>query len=775
MTRSSLRRTSSTRDYYCHPPSASSSYSSSLLWQEGSHLTRQQQHPQTPLIPAIQPSSSSLTSASSSSSSWSSSLRLIRSCTSGESIKQQVHTTTSSPPYSYHYHPDDKENQNDPSRHRNGASMLNHHQDKRENNKVKSFKQQPKKIKNRLSSGSGGSSTSRGRILQKMFEARKSSTNDRHSDDHPQGLVILSPDPRPSNQRLPRGNTVEQDDDTVVVQNLHHRQDDDHEQNPTTARRPSKESDVPIEPMNFASWPVLSSQQASTTAMESTTEFQQQQQEPAQPKPAKQPQQPLPRVNSSMTLAQLYQEAACRGVTVPQDYREPEPSDTQKQKQQQDFLLQLLIPGSIRISATQVGKEYQELLHQMQQETVLLQTTQQGQEKDHLAVPPVPIQPALDRKRKQESDGPLLDQNHHHQQQEGQEERQRQSISSYRWDPPSTFKKHIIFPADPNTHPDGSQGKGYTVWCSFAPGTSTAPLLEFDSTWSSPHDAATRARYLYHWKNCWGFPSQPPVERVFEKSQRYGVHRPSHSSSCWRVGVVTDAEFDKLPHATRKRHIFDLYSDSELEKQEQQQVDEHEETEKDHQTTREQEQQQGEQSVDSVSFETKQEQERQTKWDATKQFEPEIMFLSETNLRLDGNQGNGYTVWYTFGFADDDDWGLEEDDQNTAAIELKREFDSTWPTVEQANARARFLFYWKNCWGLEPHELEDISAKGDNMVLESSTRNGLLLYSIQFEGMDCWTVGVVEDQEYPKLEEDRKKKRNSSNNTVPACYTLSSI
>ncbi|KAL7556212.1 hypothetical protein ACA910_017371 [Epithemia clementina (nom. ined.)] len=340
--------------------------------------------------------------------------------------------------------------------------------------------------------------------------------------------------------------------------------------------------------------------------------------------------------------------------------------------------------------------------------------------------------------------------------------------SSYRWDPPSVYKKHIIFPSLQNTDPQPSQGKGFTVWCSFGDGltrssrieksnhatTLEIALQEFDSTWDNLKDAQDRAQYLYHWKNCWGFQKGSNSDKfggteeaghAFQKLQKHTMPANSSSSSsmqlrCWTVGVVTDQEFASLENATLRRHKFDWYSNVEMDKEEEKQ---------------DQEKKNG------------QENEENRKWDAAKTFEPHILCPGADNQRLDGNNnGKGYTVWYTFGFADDQQWGNhqgngndvnskdqaeEKQNEDSGDALLQREFDSTWSTPQEANARARYLFYWNNCWGLSAQELEQILAKGENMVLQSSTCQGLELWNVQIEGMDCWTVGVVADQDYPKL------------------------
>ena len=171
----------------------------------------------------------------------------------------------------------------------------------------------------------------------------------------------------------------------------------------------------------------------------------------------------------------------------------------------------------------------------------------------------------------------------------------RGSSTGYRWDPPGRFEKHIVFPSYQNTNPPPTQnhhGSGYTVWCSYDGPTisrtttsitsscssnsspevgsnSKTPKQEFDTTWDTFDDAQARARYLYHWKNCWRSSSHQSEEDVYRVRWDQRSEEPDQPKygqpfgtwpqrSCWRVGLVTNQEFAHLPHATRRRHTFDL-------------------------------------------------------------------------------------------------------------------------------------------------------------------------------------------------------------------------
>jgi hypothetical protein len=64
----------------------------------------------------------------------------------------------------------------------------------------------------------------------------------------------------------------------------------------------------------------------------------------------------------------------------------------------------------------------------------------------------------------------------------------------------------------------------------------------------------------------------------------------------------------------------------------------------------------------------------------------------------DGNKMQGYTVCCSSGYGSSR-WHSYQGPPN-------KEFDTTWKTDEEANARARYLFYWKNCYGISAEELD---------------------------------------------------------------------
>lgn len=72
---------------------------------------------------------------------------------------------------------------------------------------------------------------------------------------------------------------------------------------------------------------------------------------------------------------------------------------------------------------------------------------------------------------------------------------------------------------------------------------------------------------------------------------------------------------------------------------------------------------------------------------------------------------SGFTVWSSFGYGNDG-W-------HSYAGPPPKEFDSCFPSIKEAHARARYLFYVKNPWGLGVEELirEEIFEEAGGMTL----------------------------------------------------------
>jgi hypothetical protein len=137
-----------------------------------------------------------------------------------------------------------------------------------------------------------------------------------------------------------------------------------------------------------------------------------------------------------------------------------------------------------------------------------------------------------------------------------------------------------------------------------------------------------------------------------------------------------------------------------------------------------------------------QEQEEQRKrdepWNAETQFKKSIITLSSANRMPGGSSMKGFTVWCS-------DWSTspyKNDEPRT------KYFDSTWSNQADANERARYLFYWKNCWGDDPENIELGEEAGSRKNI-----GGLIQYCCSADGGSSWRVGVAPDSAYPYLDE----------------------
>ncbi|EJK73837.1 hypothetical protein THAOC_04519, partial [Thalassiosira oceanica] len=138
--------------------------------------------------------------------------------------------------------------------------------------------------------------------------------------------------------------------------------------------------------------------------------------------------------------------------------------------------------------------------------------------------------------------------------------------------------------------------------------------------------------------------------------------------------------------------------------------------------------------------EEKAEKERQKKWLREYNFKPHIYNLSKKNLDPKGNGSKGWTVWCSDGYGNDG-WHSYEGPPT-------KHFDSTFATKEDANARARYLFYWKNSYGFRVEEMYNHCQEDDKRV----TGEGLVEYTVHPDDSTIWTVAVVPDSAFPYLD-----------------------
>lgn len=139
----------------------------------------------------------------------------------------------------------------------------------------------------------------------------------------------------------------------------------------------------------------------------------------------------------------------------------------------------------------------------------------------------------------------------------------------------------------------------------------------------------------------------------------------------------------------------------------------------------------------------KEEEERRKKWDPKTHFKPKIIEPSDKNMDPDGNKKKGFTVWSSDGYGNDG-WHSYEGPPD-------KEFDSTFATKKDANARARYMFHWKNPWGHEPEIIME------EEEVEESMNDGLVTYVVSPPDSSTWTVSVVPDAAFSYMENSTHK------------------
>lgn len=124
--------------------------------------------------------------------------------------------------------------------------------------------------------------------------------------------------------------------------------------------------------------------------------------------------------------------------------------------------------------------------------------------------------------------------------------------------------------------------------------------------------------------------------------------------------------------------------------------------------------------------------EHKLQWNADEQFPMGIINPTSMNKKPGGSKMKGYTVWCSCG----DRYFMPHD----------KEFDTTWKSIADANSRARYLFYWKNCYGIDAEDVEC------DEFQEGETLDGLKNYTVSPADSQIWSVGVVPDQAFRFLD-----------------------
>eukprot|EP00934_Nitzschia_sp_Nitz4_P000859 Nitzschia sp. Nitz4//scaffold184_size43902//16498//18555//NITZ4_007281-RA/size43902-processed-gene-0.4-mRNA-1//1//CDS//3329539648//859//frame0 len=143
-----------------------------------------------------------------------------------------------------------------------------------------------------------------------------------------------------------------------------------------------------------------------------------------------------------------------------------------------------------------------------------------------------------------------------------------------------------------------------------------------------------------------------------------------------------------------------------------------------------------------------QELEEEIRWDATKQFSKSITTPDANHKRTEGSKMKGFTVYCSSGY-DNDGWHSYEG-------EPTKYFDTTWKTKKEANDRARYLFFWKNSYGVGPDEVEG----NEGVVEEHKSAEGMVSFTVRPADSERWTVAVCPDQAYKYLDHASTSRHN---------------
>ena len=94
-----------------------------------------------------------------------------------------------------------------------------------------------------------------------------------------------------------------------------------------------------------------------------------------------------------------------------------------------------------------------------------------------------------------------------------------------------------------------------------------------------------------------------------------------------------------------------------------------------------------------------------------------------------------YVVWKSSGY-DNDGWHSYEGPP-------AKEFDSSFSTKKDANARVEYVFYVQNEWGLDVEEMLE-----DRMEIDNTTSDDLLHLEICPPDSERWTVAAVPHSDF---------------------------
>ena len=105
--------------------------------------------------------------------------------------------------------------------------------------------------------------------------------------------------------------------------------------------------------------------------------------------------------------------------------------------------------------------------------------------------------------------------------------------------------------------------------------------------------------------------------------------------------------------------------------------------------------------------------------------------------------GRGYTVWSSCGYRPD---GWHSYDGPPS-----KKFDSSWPTIDEANKRARTLFFYKNTWGLGADEMIQ-----QEVTVRRVQGTGGIKLQVMPDDSEEWIVSVCPDSHFATLREEER-------------------
>ncbi|CAJ1946591.1 unnamed protein product [Cylindrotheca closterium] len=249
------------------------------------------------------------------------------------------------------------------------------------------------------------------------------------------------------------------------------------------------------------------------------------------------------------------------------------------------------------------------------------------------------------------------------------------------------FTANIKKPSKANT--DKNRKKKFTIWAKEThPSCDIPENPEFDSSFESLTDANLRVEYLFYYRN----PLEEEKDDIYTKEDkllnkqfRYLMTDNDHGQT-YSVSTMPSADFDAVA-SLQGFH------------------------------------------GDRPAWSREQELEAYLQQDSFPAF-----IRNPPKQNLSQNKKLRYTVWTSDGY-DNDRWHSYEGPPDKA-------FDSSFTSLEHANQRAEFVFYFKNPWGLGLDEMDPAETDG-------TTKTGFRFLQCCPDDSSRWTVSVIPSSAFP--------------------------